>query len=99
MLIPGLTFPGCRVIAFSSQPYVLNNFAEKVIKIPGTCMHEDCDHAPCGQSDTNTSTSILLMGSSYELSLQLFFDAVCVLLRECTRTNEKDSIERHTNLE
>jgi hypothetical protein len=62
-------------------------------------MHEECEVGYAGQSEADRSTSILLMGSSYELTLQLFFDSVCVLLREHRKTSEKDAEQRHTNLE
>lgn len=43
--------------------------------------------------------SPLLMGSSYELSLQLFFDLVAQLLRERLGLTSLDMSARHTNLE
>lgn len=41
----------------------------------------------------------LPMGSSYELALQLLFDAVCLLLQQELRASEADMRRRHTNLE
>jgi len=62
-------------------------------------MHEECEAGYAGESEADRSTSILLMGSSYELTLQLFFDSVCVLLREHGKTSDEDAEQRHTNLE
>jgi len=43
--------------------------------------------------------SILPMGSSYELALQLFFDVVCILLQKRVKQDEGQMTSRHTNLE
>lgn len=48
---------------------------------------------------TAAPPSPLLMGSSYELALQLYFDLVAVLLQRQLGLTDVDMSARHTNLE
>lgn len=96
---------GCKVLLLTSQPpSPIQDFADIVIQVPATCLppasllNADVRNLHrTGSADGRKSR--LLMGSSYELALQLFFDAIAVLLQQ--RLNVDDALLKttHTNLE
>jgi 6-phospho-3-hexuloisomerase len=96
---------GCRVLLLTSQPpSPLQDFADIVIQIPATCLppasllNGDVRHLNrTGSADGRQSR--LLMGSSYELALQLFFDVVAVLLQQRLNVDDTNLKATHTNLE
>lgn len=56
-------------------------------------------HPELSATPPAAARSPLLMGSSYELALQLVFDLVAVLLPERLGLTDGDMLARHTNLE
>ena len=95
---------GAKVIVFSSQPpSPLQDFADVCIQVPATCLPPTPLLLPAAASAAPrmaSGDSVLLMGSSYELALQLFFDIVCILLRnKLGGVSTGQMLARHTNLE
>ncbi|KAG7672159.1 hypothetical protein Ndes2526B_g06857 [Nannochloris sp. 'desiccata'] len=96
---------GTSVLLLTSQPpSPLQDFADIVIQIPATCLppasllNADVRHLNrTGSADGRQSR--LLMGSSYELALQLFFDAFAVLLQQKLNVDDARLKANHTNLE
>lgn len=95
-------------MALTSQPGVAARLsASEVLHIPAACMAaEQGGDAPAGTAAAAAAaeppaapTSPLLLGSSYELALQLFFDLVCVQLVQRLRLSPEQLAARHTNLE
>jgi 6-phospho-3-hexuloisomerase len=94
---------GARVIILTSQPptaAAVRELGDVVLQVPACCLPpsdepaaRQASEAPLGQP------SPLLMGSSYELALQLFFDLVCVQLQGELGLSTEEMVERHTNLE
>lgn len=85
-----------QVLIFTSQPpHLLADIADNVVRIPATCLPP----ADGGGEQQQASPSLLLMGSSYELALHLFFDVLCLLLQEVLEIGENEMKKRHTNLE
>lgn len=96
---------GAKVIAFTSQPpSPLQDFADICLRIPATCLPpvsllgDDPSHLHrTGGSDGRHS--VLPMGSSYELALQLFCDMVALLLQQKLGVESGQMKSRHANLE
>ena len=63
--------------------------AEVVIELPAQTMADDL----------SSSASLLPMGSLYEAAQLLFFDLICIMLRERTGQSPEQMRARHTNLE
>lgn len=96
---------GCRVIGFTSQPpSPLQDWADLCIQVPATCLPPASllDQSPVHLHRTggvDGTHSILPMGSSYELALQLFFDVVALFLQQRLGIAGEMMKARHTNLE
>lgn len=95
----------CKVIGFTSQPpSPLQDWADLCIQVPATCLPPA---SLMGQSPVllhrtggvDGSHSVLPMGSSYELALQLFFDVVTLLLQRRLGVAVETMKARHANLE
>ncbi len=93
------------MIALSSQPpSPIQDFADVCIQVPATCLPpaslmgaDPSSLHRTGSADGRESR--LLMGSSYELALQLFFDAIAVLLQKQLGITDAKLKATHTNLE
>ncbi len=91
-------------VALTSQPGVAAQLrASEVLHIPATCMAAEGaggePAAAAGEPPAAAPPSPLLLGSSYELALQLFLDLVCVQLVQRLRLSPEQLASRHTNLE
>ena len=93
---------GARVLILTSQPLgaAAAELGDVVLQLPACCLPAS-DATAAGQASEAPpgQPSPLLMGSSYELALQLFFDLVCVLLPRELGLATEDMVQRHTNLE
>ena len=94
---------GARVLILTSQPptaAAVQELGDVVLQIPACCLPPS-NEPTTGQASPG-QPSPLLMGSSYELALQLFFDIVCVQLPGelgMSGLSTEVMVERHTNLE
>ncbi len=80
---------GSRVITLTAQPEASDpKLADIAIHIPAQTMADD-----------RGSTSILPMGTSYEIALLIFLDLTAIRLREMTGQTKNDIRARHYNLE
>lgn len=91
------------VIVLTSQPTATVQQqlgATLALQVPATCLPAAATASgSTAAAATRAPASPLLMGSSYELALQLFFDLVCVLLQHRLGLTAADMTARHTNLE
>ena len=99
---------GAATLALTSQPATAAVQralgAGTVLHLPATCMAGAGELACAAAALAATPAagqppSALLLGSSYELALQLFFDIVCVQLARRLRLSPEQLAARHTNLE
>ncbi|PRW58445.1 Fe-S cluster assembly [Chlorella sorokiniana] len=107
------TAAGATTLALTSQPGIAARLgASQVLHIPATCMaaEEAGDEATTAVAEAGAKPgaepaaaaappSPLLLGSSYELALQLFFDLVCAQLVQRLQLSPEQLAARHTNLE
>ena len=100
---------GATTLVLTSQPGIAARLgANYVLHIPATCMAaEEGGKSPAAAvvaaaaaaAAAQLLPSPLLLGSSYELALQLFFDLVCVQLVQRLQLSPEQLAARHTNLE
>ena len=96
---------GARVLCFTSQPpSPLQDFADVCIQVPATCLSPasllGVDPASLHRTGSaGGGHSVLLMGSSYELALQLLLDVVTKLLQARLGVRSARMKATHTNLE
>lgn len=99
---------GARVIAFTAHKTAPLPFAERVIRIASQTL------PPCmpvmnrklgGMSADIVSSlpegkcSVMQMGASFEMSLSLLMECVCIMLQKKTKVQVSEMRARHTNLE
>jgi 6-phospho-3-hexuloisomerase len=81
---------GAQVILITAQPESkAAQVADDVIYLPAQTM----------ANDGEGSSSLLPMGSIYEIAMLLFFDLIALLLRDQTDQTADQMRRRHTNLE
>ena len=81
---------GARVMLITAQPEgKAAQIADDVIVLPAQTMADD------GEG----SSSLLPMGSLFELAMHLFFDLIALMLRDQTDQTADQMRRRHTNLE
>ncbi len=81
---------GARVMLITGQPESkAAQVADDVIYLPAQTM----------ANDSEGSSSLLPMGSVYEIAMLLFFDLIALLLRDQTDQTTDQMRRRHTNLE
>ena len=93
--------------AFTSVPASqLRVPADLVVQVPARTMADKEEESWCAAQGAGTASvgaaaqePSLPMGSSYELALQLFCDAVCLLLQRELGVTEGEMRLRHTNME
>lgn len=82
---------GARVLLITAQAESkAAQAADDVIVLPAQTMADDTG---------DSSTSILPMGSLFELAMHLFFDLIALELRDQTDQTDDQVRSRHTNLE
>ena len=80
---------GARTLVVTAQPGgPTSRQADTVIYLPAQTMADDLG-----------GTSILPMGTAFEIALLLFFDLVSIVLRDKTGQTPEEMRGRHTNLE
>lgn len=99
---------GARVIAFTAHKTAPLPFAERVIRIASQTL------PPCmpvmnrklgGMSADVVSSlpegkcSVMQMGASFEISLSLMMECVCIMLQKKSKVHISEMRARHTNLE
>jgi 6-phospho-3-hexuloisomerase len=81
---------GARIMLITAQPGgKAAQIADDVIVLPAQTMADD------GEG----STSLLPMGSVFEIAMLLFFDLIALMLRDQTDQTADQMRRRHTNLE
>lgn len=99
---------GAATVALTSQPATAAVQralgAGTVLHLPATCMAAAGElageaAAPAPMAAAPQRPSPLLLGSSYELALQLLLDIVCVQLVRRLQLSPEQLAARHTNLE
>jgi len=90
---------GTSILLLTSRSFTPLKIADTIIWIPATCLPPVDRHRSNISSTTDGIQSRLLLGSSYELALQLFFDAIAVLLQQKLNINDAQLEATHTNLE
>src|SRR3712207_1866444 len=81
---------GARTLVVTAQPSgPTSRQADTIIHLPAQTMADDL----------GSGTSILPMGTAFEIAQLLFFDLVAILLRDKTGQTPEEMRARHTNLE
>src|ERR1700712_3267322 len=81
---------GARIMLITAQPESkAAQIADDVIVLPAQTMADDGD----------SSSSLLPMGSVFEIAMLLFFDLIALMLRDQTDQTADQMRRRHTNLE
>jgi len=89
---------GVKVVAITSFPESsLGKIADCVVKIKGRGLKKDMDYLS-GQL-RGTHEPLTPLGTLFELSSLVFFDAVITALMDLYRIEERDLRIKHTNLE
>ena len=90
---------GARVAAFTSRPAeeLEAHWADVVVSIPAQTL--GAIPAQTTGACIERTTSVLPMGSAYELALQLCCDCACLLLGARLAIRAQELEARHTNLE
>jgi 6-phospho-3-hexuloisomerase len=89
---------GARVLLVTAQPDgKASQVADDVIVVPAQTMADDSGASP-GRTP-GASSSLLPMGSLYELAMFVFFDLISLMLRDQTDQTAEQMRRRHTNLE
>jgi 6-phospho-3-hexuloisomerase len=85
---------GARVLLITAQPdSKAAHVADDVIVLPAQTMADDGDDSARGAS------SVLPMGSLFEITQLVFFDLIALDLRDQTDQTAEQMRRRHTNLE
>lgn len=98
---------GAKVICFTPDSRDRLPFSAHVVRVPSACYPwmSDTTVEPAGDEDagcfplTSEDTGVLQASSSYEMSLWLALECVCVMLQRLSSVSDADMRAKHTNLE